>query len=153
MNRFQFRDDLTSADVAFDAFGSTREELFRNAAAALLKVMLDQPEALLEKEERRFALRSELGDEGEATEELLHEFLQRLVYYKDADEILLAVKSLRFEKKPGETLLEVDAVGEKIDPPLKALGALGTDVKGVTQHHFGITRSDSQWKATIVLDI
>ena len=38
---FQYRGDIAHADIAFDAWGETLEELFRGAAEATMQVMVE----------------------------------------------------------------------------------------------------------------
>ena len=37
---FRFQDEIATADVAFEAWGETQEELFISGAAALLRTMV-----------------------------------------------------------------------------------------------------------------
>jgi Archease protein family (DUF101/UPF0211). len=43
---YRYIDELTSADVAFEAIGKTREEMFSEAGIALLGVMVRDPKKL-----------------------------------------------------------------------------------------------------------
>jgi SHS2 domain-containing protein len=44
---FEYRGDIAHADIAFDAWGSSLEDLFREAAQATLQVMVEDLTAVL----------------------------------------------------------------------------------------------------------
>lgn len=141
---FRFVDEITSADVAFEAWGETREEMFSSCAAALLKTMVDAPERV----ERQ--KRIEIRLEHEELDLLLFAFLQELIYHKDAGQLLLHADGVRIEEREGGLNLTVTASGEPIDAgrhqPL-------VDVKAVTLHCFQVRLVDNVWKAVVVLDV
>jgi SHS2 domain-containing protein len=147
---YRYLDDLTVADVAFEARGGTLEELFTSAWEATLQVMLEDPAALAARgstESRNITV------EESSLELLLHSFLQEAIYYKDAEGLLLRIESCRVVegKEAGEPArLEARAVGEPIDPQHQRLG---TDVKAVTFFRFSLTRDSCGWRATVVLDV
>ena len=78
---------LTRADVAFRAEEESLEELFRTAWRATLELML--PAARLESRERRH-----IEVANPAVDLLLFDFLGELIYYKDAEGLLLDLESL-----------------------------------------------------------
>ena len=79
---YKFLDDIATADVAFEAWGATREELFAAGAAALLNTMVHDPEAVGRREEMVVTV------EDAALDLLLFSFLQELVFLKDARQLL-----------------------------------------------------------------
>ncbi len=144
---FRYLDDLTIADVAFEARGATLEELFTAAWDATLQVMIEDPSSLGRVESRRIAL------EEASLDLLLHNFLQELIYYKDAEGLLLRIEDCRIRWVEGgskSAALEARAGGQTIDP---AVHHLGTDVKAVTFFRFDLVREKPGWKATVVLDV
>lgn len=144
---YRFVDDLTVADVAFEAQGATLEELFTAAWQATLRVMIENPSALVGVESRAIAL------EEQSLDLLLYNFLQELIYYKDAEGLLLRIEECRihWEEGSGSSAgLEARASGQAVDPKFHRLG---TDVKAVTFYNFSLTRDRRGWKATVVLDV
>ncbi len=135
---------LTRADVAFRAKEGNLEELFRTAWRATLELMLPDPSQLAPRERRRIALANP------AVDLLLFDFLGELIYYKDAEGLLLGLEGLKVREEPGGYGLEAQAAGEAADP---ARHALGVDVKAVTLHHLAVERSPRGWQATVVLDV
>jgi SHS2 domain-containing protein len=81
---------------------------------------------------------------------LLFNFLQEVIYYKDAEMLLLAQFRLKIEKKDKEYELTGDAYGEVLDP-LRHEQLV--DVKAVTLHGFQVVQSQKGWKAFAILDI
>ena len=140
---YRLLEGLTQADVAFQAEEESLEELFRTAWRATLELML--PAARLEARERR---RIELANP--ALDLLLFDFLGELIYYKDAEGLLLDLESLAVQGGPGGYRLVAEAAGEAMDP---ARHELGLDVKAVTLHHLAVERVPLGWQATVVLDV
>jgi len=144
---FRYLDDLTVADVAFEARGTTLEELFTASWDATLQVMIENPTSLARSESRSIAL------EEPSLDLLLHNFLQELIYYKDAEGLLLRIENCRIQWVEGgskSAKLEARAGGQTIDPKVHRLG---TDVKAVTFYHFDLARERQGWRATVVLDV
>lgn len=141
---FRFVDEMTAADVAFEAWGETMEEMFSSCAAALLNTMANAPERVERK--RRIEIRLEHDE----LDLLLFSFLQELIFHKDAGQLLLHADCVRIEGREGGFRLTVIAGGERIDAgrhqPL-------VDVKAVTLHCFQVGLVDNVWKAVVVLDV
>ena len=144
---YRYLEDLTVADVAFEARGSTLEELFTSAWEATLQVMVEDPAALGSTESRNITV------EEPSLDLLLHSFLQEAIYLKDAEGLLLRIETCRVaqgKEGGGTAKLEARAVGGPIDPQRQLLG---TDVKAVTFFRFSLTRDEAGWRATVVLDV
>lgn len=141
---FRFHDELSSADVAFEAWGATQEELFIASAAALLRTMVEKPEAVTRQQKLTIRL------ENEALDLLLWSFLQELIFYKDARRLLLHADTVEIAQRDGISQLEAQVSGEKIAPDRHHCLV---DVKAVTLHCFRVTYADNCWKAVVVLDV
>ncbi len=141
---FRFNDEISTADVAFEAWGETREELFVSSAAALLHTMAELPEQVARLQTLTIRL------EHEELDLLLLSFLQELIFYKDASRLLLHADSVRIEEREGCFTLEAVASGEQIDA---ARHRLLVDVKAVTLHRLQVVFRDGLWKAVVVLDV
>ena len=81
---------------------------------------------------------------------LLLDLLQELIYYKDAEQLLLRVERLTVAEEGGNYRLRAEAAGEKLDPARHEQRA---DVKAVTLHRLRLERTDDGWKALVILDI
>lgn len=141
---FRFLDKITTADVAFEAWGETQEELFISSAAALLRTMADAPEQVARRQELIIRLKHEELDL------LLFSFLQELIFFKDARRLLLHADTVRIEEREGTFNLEAVVSGEQIDA---GRHRLLVDVKAVTLHLFQVVFKDNAWKAVVVLDV
>ena len=141
---YEFVDELTVADIAFRAWGHDVEETFVAAADAVMNAMVEDLEAIQPKDTRI------LNVEHEALDLLLFNFLQELVYYKDAEQLLLRVHQLSIADDRQPYTLQATAVGERIDPDRHHMRV---DVKAVTLHHFALTQTEGGWGATVILDI
>lgn len=141
---FRFHDENSTADVAFEAWGTTQEELFISCAAALLRTMAMDPELIVRRHELIIRL------EDTELDLLLYSFLQELIFYKDARRLLLHADRVRIEQREGGFALESVVCGEHIDA---ARHRLLVDVKAVTLHRFNVGYEDNAWRADVVLDV
>jgi SHS2 domain-containing protein len=141
---FRFQDEIPTADVAFEAWGATQEELFISSASALLRTMAETPELV----ERRQELVIRLDHE--ELDLLLFSFLQELIFYKDARRLLLHADTVRIEHGKCTFSLEATVSGEQIDA---CRHRLLVDVKAVTLHRLSVVFRDNLWKAEVELDV
>ena len=81
---------------------------------------------------------------------LLFNFLQELVYYKDAEQLLLRVGQVAIAARSGSVFLTAMAHGERLDPDRHQLRV---DVKAVTLHRFSLQQTMHGWEAVVILDI
>lgn len=141
---YRYLGDIATADVAFEATGPSMEEVFAAAAEATTNVMIEEPDRIRREKTVEIRLANEAADL------LLFDFLNELVYYKDARRLLLRVDGIRITKGPDGFELEATLSGETADPERHPLGA---DVKAVTLHMFSLEETGGNWKAVAVLDI
>ena len=141
---FHYLEEIGTADIAFEATGHNLPELFTAAADATMNVMIDNLDAIEPRETRQIKLANEEVDM------LLFDFLQELIYFKDAERLLLRVRDVQIDEKHEKYFLETKAAGERLDPERHHQRA---DVKAVTLHDFSVEEDDGGWKATAILDI
>jgi SHS2 domain-containing protein len=141
---YKFLDDIAIADIAFEAWGDTLEEMFASAADATMNVMVSDIDGIERKENRTIALKAERMDM------LLFDFLQELIFFKDAEMLLLRVENVKIGHNDKFHFVSADAYGEKIDPEKHDLIV---DVKAVTLHRFKVEQSERGWHTVVVLDI
>jgi len=141
---FRFRDDLSTADVGFEADGPTLEAVFCAAAEALLSIGVVDPGAV----RRRHP--TEVRLEAESIEMLLFDFLQELIFLKDTQALLLHPERIQITPAAPFPSLVAAMQGEKMNP---ARHALAVDVKAVTLHRFVLARSAEGWRAQVVVDV
>ena len=141
---YKYLEDIGTADIAFEATGRDLPELFTAAADATMNVMIDNLEAIEPRETRRIALKND------AIDMLLFDFLQELIYFKDADRLLLRIREVQIDEKEDAYSLNATTVGEPLDPARHQQRA---DVKAVTLHDFRVEKAEGGWKARVLLDI
>jgi SHS2 domain-containing protein len=137
-------EDIATADIAFEAWGKTLEEMFVAAADATMNVMVDDLDSIADRKRQMIEVSSDEIDM------LLFEMLQELIFFKDADSLLLRIPAVTIEKESDHLLLTGEAYGEKIDP---SKHELIVDVKAVTLHRFAVTQIEEGWIASVILDI
>jgi len=141
---YTYLEDVGTADIAFEATGRDLPELFTAAADATMNVMIDNLDAIEPREARQIELSND------NIEMLLFDFLQELIYFKDAKRLLLRVRDTQIDQKGEAYFLKAKVVGERLDDTRHQQRA---DVKAVTLHGFSVEKQDSGWKAKVLLDI
>ena len=141
---YKFLEDVGTADIAFEATGRDLPELFTAAADATMNVMIDNLDAI----EPREARQVELSNDN--VEMLLFDFLQELIYFKDAKRLLLRAHETQIDQKGEAYFLKAKVAGERLDDTRHQQRA---DVKAVTLHGFSVEKDDGGWRARVLLDI
>jgi SHS2 domain-containing protein len=141
---YEFLEEIATADIAFKAWGKDLSETFIAAAEATLNVMVEELDSIRPQEERQLKLKNE------ALDMLLFDLLQELIYFKDAEKLLLRISQLKIKEGKQGHFLEGIAQGEKIDPNRHRMRV---DVKAVTLHRFQLEKKDQGWEALVILDI
>ena len=132
------------ADVAFEAWGGSVEEVFIAAADATMNVMVEDLDTIGR------ALELTIQLEHDQLDLLLFNFLNELIFLKDARQLLLRVESLSIKTADSKSSLKGVVYGEGLDPQKHPLSV---DVKAVTLHHFSLQQTDAGWEAFVILDI
>lgn len=137
---FRFLEDITRADVCFEATGKTLSELFQSAALATISTMAN-PKSVKPKMEKTIVKKAD------TVESLLFEFLEEIIYLKDVDGMVFSDVLCAVDEKK----LEVQATlhGDKMNPKTQELHQ---DVKAITMHYYKVEKK-KDWKTQIVLDI
>ena len=141
---YKYLEDVAIADVAFEAWGETAEAMFVAAADATMNVMVGDLRAIVKRTRRPVRI------ESDALDLLLFNLLQELIYYKDAEQLLLRVEAVRLERDRSPLLLTAELAGEALD---RDRHELVTDVKAVTLHRFSVAEAERGWEAFVILDI
>ena len=141
---YRYIEDEAISDIAFEALGKDLPEVFRSAGDAVMNVMIDNLEAVKPLETRQIELENEMLDL------LLLDLLQNLIYYKDAEQLLLRVDELEISKSGETWRLRGLLKGERLDA---ARHHQRVDVKAVTLHNFTLGQVNGGWRAHVILDI
>jgi SHS2 domain-containing protein len=140
--RFKFIEEIATADVAFEAYGSSETELFENSALAVEETMVDTAGI-------NPKITKEIELESEELDKLLFDFLQELVYYKDAEALLFSKFKVNI-KRNGKYTLTAEVAGERFD---SARLELRNDIKAITWHMFKVEQTKKGWKCLIIVDV
>jgi SHS2 domain-containing protein len=141
---YEYLDGIAVADVAFRASGKTLEEVFEAAVDATTGAMVENLSDV------GAAVRKRVRLSDSSLDLLLYQLLQEIVFYKDAERLLLRAGSLSFGEKGGAHVLDALLVGERID---EEKHRLIVDVKAVTLHRLSLRETGAGWEATVVLDV
>ncbi len=141
--KFKVLEKLVTADVAYETYGKDLNELFSNSALALCSAMVE-PKTVAVKVPIKWKMQNK------DLNTLLVDFLNELVYYKDAESLFLPKVKVKVVEKDGLYRLAAEALGDKIDFHKHKLLA---DVKAATFHMFAMQKKGKAWIARFVLDI
>lgn len=137
---YKFLEDVTYADVAFEARGNTLSELFRESALALFESMANTQTVKPE-------ISKEITLSADTIERLLFEFLEDIVVLKDTD--VMVFHDIEVTVDEAKKSVHATIWGDKIS---QATQELHQDVKAVTMHYFKVEKQ-KEWIARVVLDI
>lgn len=141
---YKYLEDVAIADVAFEAQGKTLDEVFESSGFALTNAMIKDLSKIEQRAEKSFEV------EAEDVEMLLFNFLQELIFYKDAERLLFNKFDLDIVQKEDGWLLSARAYGEEIDREKHELLA---DVKAVALHNFKVEETEKGWRASVIVDV
>jgi SHS2 domain-containing protein len=140
MEKFEFV-DITTADVAFIAYGRTLDDLFSNAALAMFEVMINTKHI-------KPKITKKVKTNGNDLESLMFNWLNALLVYVDGSSLAFSKFNVKVDEK--KLNLVAECIGEKIDIKRHERR---TVVKAATYHKLEIKREDDYWKARVIVDI
>ncbi len=129
-----------TADVGFEAFGSTRQEVFENAARALFHLIAD-PDSIEPRQEVPLQVTAANPPD------LLVNWLSEILYLHDAELWLFRdfeLQALDDHAASGR------AWGEKFD---RARHQTHLQIKAVTYHQLSLEQRSGSWRAQVYVDI
>ena len=129
-----------TADVCIRVYGKSFDELFENAARAMMELITDR-EKINPSQEIEIEVR------GETKEELLVHWLQEILFLHEVKKIVF--KDFRLNLI-SETHAKGKAIGEIIDINKHELSF---DIKAVTYHNLKIEPINDKLKVDIVFDV
>src|SRR5213593_3526819 len=102
---YRYLEEIGTADIAFEVTGCDLAALFSGAADATMNVMIDNLDAIEPRETRQIELSNDKIDM------LLFDFLQELIYFKDAERLLLRIREVQIDEKDGNYFLDATSKG------------------------------------------
>lgn len=127
-----------TADIGIKVYGKTIEELFKNSAYGLYKII----EIKYEGEERPV----EIKLESEEIEGLLVKFLNELIYYIETKRLGDDIERIEIEKDDKNFKLKA-----KVN--MKNVKSIKKEVKSATYHNLKIEKKGDIYTATIIFDL
>ncbi len=141
---FRFIDGVSMADVAFEATGKSFEELLCEAGRATTNVMVKELSTIDLKKSVILKVKAK------SEEMLLFNFMQEIIFFKDAKMLLLREFEFTIEKTKSGFALTGKAKGEKLDMKKHELLV---DVKAVSMHMFELKKKKSGYRCFVILDV
>ena len=143
MPKYKFLEDVAIADIAFEAYGKSWNELFENCAEAIFHLTVDLKTL-------KPRIKKEIKLDNEKIDNLLYDFLSEILYIKDADALIFCKSKVVIKKRNVRFYLKAFFNGDKINSKTQTLE---NDIKAVTMHMFKVEKNKSHFKATVVVDI
>lgn len=138
MEKFKFLEH--TADVKFQAFGSSIEEAFKNSALATKQTIAEDIKI-------KSKIKKAIKIKGKDIESLLYKFLEDFLYLLDAEDFLLSeVKDIKINDK--QFTLTATIMGDKASNY-----QFTNDVKAVTYNEMFVKKQGDKWIAQVVLDV
>ena len=140
---YTFLEDVATADIAFEATGKDEEELLTNAALAMFDTSAD-----MRKIDDKIT--KEVTLESTNFQDLFYDFLEEIVFLKDAEYMVFNKVKVKFKKTGDVYHLFAELHGDTINTEKHELR---NDIKAVTLHQFKVEKTDKGWRAFVILDV
>ncbi|MFH0714275.1 MAG: archease [Candidatus Diapherotrites archaeon] len=140
---FRVLEKDSAADIALEASAPSLAMLFGECALGVENQMADIA-TLARSRSVSFSLSAP------EPEKLLFQFLNELLFFKDAQQLLFGKISVQIDEKGGKWTLTAKCWGEKINPKKHELL---NDVKACTFHGLSVQKQGKNWKARVLLDV
>jgi len=140
MEKFEFV-DITTADVAFIAYGKNLDELFSNAALAMFEIMINTKQI-------KPKVKKKLRTNGNDLESLMFNWLNALLVYVDGSN--LAFNKFKVKVNEKRLSLAAECRGEKMNSKKHEIR---TAVKAATYHKLEVNKANNYWKAKVIVDV
>lgn len=131
-----------TADILFQAEAPTLGELFEQCALAV-------EESQVKLKNVGCREKKEIAGENKKIDLLLFDFLDDLLFYKDAEQLIFSQFDVAIEEKEGKYKLKCLAYGEKLSEKHEQK----VDVKAITMHKFEVEKTEKGWKAQVLIDV
>lgn len=128
-----------TADIQFQAFGKSLEEVFSNSLEAMIKSICD--EKVSPKVERKIKVK------GNDIENLLYNFLEEVLFLFDSKNFIFSkIKEIKIDKK--KNILNAVLLGDSSEKYSTHL-----DIKAVTYNDMFVRFDNKKWIAQVTIDV
>jgi SHS2 domain-containing protein len=141
---YRLLEEIAIADACFELSGKTLEELFHAGFLALM-------ETSVELHTVEGSLSKTLSLEHKDPERLLYEFLEELIFLKDAELLIFNECQLKIEKDSKKSTFKLIAnlKGQEFSETVSTV----TDVKAITYYQFFVKQTKDGWIAQVTFDL
>jgi len=142
--KYRLLEDIAIADACYELHGSNVEEIFQAGFLALM-------ETSVELNTVKEVLIKNVLLQHKDLERLFYEFLEELIYLKDAELLIFKNCKLSVTKDDITDTFKLDAIlsGQEFNKSVSTL----TDVKAITYYQFYIKQIDDGWESRITFDL
>jgi len=141
---YEIIEEITHADIAVRVKGSSLDELFVKSGRALISEMVENPGDI------SFLIIKEGNLTGDSIELMYFEFLNEILFFKDAERVLLIPEIVKISDVSGSLNCDYRLCGEKI---IRGKHNFKVDVKAVTMHGLRIYKENDLFVAEAVFDV
>jgi SHS2 domain-containing protein len=139
---YRLLEEIAIADACFELRGKTLEEIFQAGFLALQETSVE-PHTL------KISMSKTLILENSDIERLLFEFLEELIYLKDAEFLIFKNCKITLERNSSSWQLKAILEGQEFTDEVSTI----TDVKAITYYQFYVKKKNDQWEARITFDL
>jgi len=129
-----------TADIKFQAFGSSLEQAFENSALAMVNSMYSGKVRILAK------IKKTIKVKGKNLESLLYNFLEEILFLLDSESFFVSKLNVKINKTHTELTAEVYGDDAKNY-------SIGLDVKAVTYNEMFVKKIKNKWVCQVVVDV
>lgn len=141
---YELLENITTADIAIRVRALSLDELFIKGARALMSEMIDDVSSITNSISRNGIL------EGTDLPILYFEFLNELIFFRDAESLLLVPAEVKITGTDGLYCCSYILTGERIN---RDKHKFKVEVKAVTLHALKVYEKDGLFIAEMVLDV
>ncbi len=137
-------EDIAIADACYELHGNSIEEIFMAGFLALMETSVELNTVKEDLTKKVLLKHKDL-------ERLFYEFLEELIFLKDAELLIFKDCKLTLEKGAlnDDFTLVADLIGQKLDDSVSTI----TDVKAITYYQFYIKQVEKRWESRITFDL
>ena len=145
MKQYRFLEDIALADIAYEAYGKSLNEVFENSALAIFELSAEVKTVKPKK-------KLEIKLKHEKLDNLLYDFLSEILFLKDSKYMVFKGVKVKIseDKKNKKFELKATLKGDTINSEKQHLE---NDIKAITMHMFELNKVKNGYKARIVVDI
>ena len=142
MKKFEYLEDIATADVAIRAYGKSMEEMFANAALAMENLIVDI-DKIKDVEKRSVEVH------GTDYYALLYQWLEELLIFFDTELMLFRRFDIKIKQEGDEFILYGTAYGQELSDDME----IKHEIKAITYHQMGIEKTKDGFMCQFILDL